>query len=416
MAAQRTFRQTALVLALALACVPALQAADSPIFFFPGMMVSNLTASNTVSDKCTQARSNVQLWPPQVLDLVAGRDCWYQSIRLNYTAGRFVNGSGASVWADTLSPLPSSFNASLAIWVAELQKMFPNYKYGENLFIMGYDWRLDLNSMGSSSQLSQLAAAILSRSSASSRAILMGHSLGALVAAQLLSLPEVRARVKGFISYAGPFGGTATAISPRVSGELASLVPPELLQGITLPIPGIDALVREVTWNGVKGMASLAMLLPYSAAYANGTDPVVVRTASRSYRVSQMAGLLRDVGDTLLADTFNQTHTLDKLITAGPIPGVDVYCMYGVGLQTVRQLVFNVTLSDKIAPLPSAYLYGRGDSVVPFDSLRLCDRLTSGSGKVRRIPGTSGKHLGIMRESSVLAFTKVALEALRQRI
>lgn len=53
------------------------------------------------------------------------------------------------------------------------------------------DWRLDLNSMGSSSQLSQLAAAILSRSSASSRAILMGHSLGALLAAQLLSLPDV---------------------------------------------------------------------------------------------------------------------------------------------------------------------------------------------------------------------------------
>ena len=53
------------------------------------------------------------------------------------------------------------------------------------------DWRLDVGSMGSSSQLSQLAAAILSRTSASSRAILMGHSLGALVAAQLLSLPEV---------------------------------------------------------------------------------------------------------------------------------------------------------------------------------------------------------------------------------
>ena len=51
---------------------------------------------------------------------------------------RFINGSGASVWADTLSPLPSSFNASLAIWVAELQKIFSGYKYGENLFIMGY--------------------------------------------------------------------------------------------------------------------------------------------------------------------------------------------------------------------------------------------------------------------------------------
>jgi hypothetical protein len=76
----------------------------------------------------------------------------------------------------------------------------------------------------------------------------------------------------------------------------------------------------------------------------------------------------------LQANTFNKTHTLDTLIANGPIPGVDVYCVYGFNISTVRQLVFNVTLSDKIAPLPSSYLYGRGDSVVPFDSLKLCDR------------------------------------------
>ncbi|WIA40522.1 hypothetical protein OEZ86_013870 [Tetradesmus obliquus] len=129
-----------------------------------------------------------------------------------------------------------------------------------------------------------------------------------------------------------------------------------------------------------------------------------------------MAGLLRDVGDTLLADTFNQTHTLDKLIANGPIPGVDVYCVYGFDISTVRQLVFNVTLSDKIAPLPSAYLYGRGDSVVPFDSLRLCDRLTTGTGKVRRVPGVSGKHLGIFIGPAVLAQTRGIIAALRRRV
>jgi hypothetical protein len=75
----------------------------------------------------------------------------------------------------------------------------------------------------------------------------------------------------------------------------------------------------------------------------------------------------------LQARTVSQTRTLDKLVT-GPIPGVDVYCMYGSNLTTVQQLVFNVALSKNIAPLPSSYLYGRGDSVVPFDSLRLCDR------------------------------------------
>jgi hypothetical protein len=83
-----------------------------------------------------------------------------------------------------------------------------------------------------------------------------------------------RARVKGLISYSAPFGGAVTTVAPRITGQLTDLVPPELLQGVTLPIPGIDALVRDVTWNTVKGMASLAMLLPYSAAYVNGTDPV----------------------------------------------------------------------------------------------------------------------------------------------
>jgi hypothetical protein len=83
-----------------------------------------------------------------------------------------------------------------------------------------------------------------------------------------------RARVKGFISYAAPFGGAVAAVAPRTSGDLSSLVPAELLTGVSSPIPGLEAVVREVTWNGVQGMASLAMLLPYSAAYANGTDPV----------------------------------------------------------------------------------------------------------------------------------------------
>jgi hypothetical protein len=51
---------------------------------------------------------------------------------------RFVNGTGAGVWTDIVAPFPSGINASLAIWVTELQKIFPQYKYGENLFIMAY--------------------------------------------------------------------------------------------------------------------------------------------------------------------------------------------------------------------------------------------------------------------------------------
>jgi hypothetical protein len=51
---------------------------------------------------------------------------------------RFVNGTGVGVWAEQPTAPPSSPNASLAIWVAEVQKMFPSYKYGVNLFMMAY--------------------------------------------------------------------------------------------------------------------------------------------------------------------------------------------------------------------------------------------------------------------------------------
>jgi pimeloyl-ACP methyl ester carboxylesterase len=58
------------------------------------------------------------------------------------------------------------------------------------LFVVA-DWRLDVDSMAQTTQLQQLAQAIIDRTSASNRAILMGHSIGALVARKLLELDNV---------------------------------------------------------------------------------------------------------------------------------------------------------------------------------------------------------------------------------
>jgi hypothetical protein len=51
---------------------------------------------------------------------------------------RFVNGTGASVWAAPFTAAPSGTDSSLATWVVEIQKMFPSYQYGVNLFIMAF--------------------------------------------------------------------------------------------------------------------------------------------------------------------------------------------------------------------------------------------------------------------------------------
>jgi hypothetical protein len=103
----------------------------------------------------------------------------------------------------------------------------------------------------------------------------------------------------------------------------------------------------------------------------------------------------------LQANTFNQTHTLDALTANGPIPGVNVYCMYGRHLRTVKQIVFNVTLSNNIAPMPTRYGYGLGDSVVPFDSLKLCDRYANFA-ELHLVSTASRPHWFCMRSCSTL--------------
>jgi hypothetical protein len=53
-----------------------------------GIMLSYLTGSNKATGACTQATTKTQLWPPQVADLIFNRACWYQSVQLDYQAGR----------------------------------------------------------------------------------------------------------------------------------------------------------------------------------------------------------------------------------------------------------------------------------------------------------------------------------------
>jgi pimeloyl-ACP methyl ester carboxylesterase len=62
--------------------------------------------------------------------------------------------------------------------------------------LMCADWRLDVDSMAQTSQLQQLAQAILDRTNATNRAILMGHSFGALVAAKLLQRADVWVNIR----------------------------------------------------------------------------------------------------------------------------------------------------------------------------------------------------------------------------
>lgn len=92
------------------------------------------------------------------------------------------------------------------------------------------------------------------------------------------------------------------------------------------------------------------------------------------YQISHVSYFVFCLYQSPQASAFDQVHTLDRLTASGPIPGVDVYCMYGVNLNTVTQLGFRVDLLKSSAAVPSTFQMTSGDSVVPIVSLRLCDR------------------------------------------
>ncbi|KAF8062720.1 PLA2G15 [Scenedesmus sp. PABB004] len=272
------------------------------------------------------------------------------------------------------------------------------YARGTNLFVLPYDFRQDPATLEASGQLGGLAAAI-SRGVARAgrrKAVLLGHSEGSVVALKLLRSGLIRDQVQGFLALAPPWGGSPAAIPAAVAGSYDYLLPwlaPEL--GAVLGADDgdggggedgtLNAAARRALHAATRGMPSVAALLPY--AEAMGAASVSVNAGNVTYTTAQLDRLLADTGEAALAEAYGRLHQLPALVAGGPISGVRTFCLFGATADTPLSWVWDAPLTPGAAVVPRVGRVGKGDGVVPLQSLRLCGSLATSAADIFELPG-----------------------------
>ncbi|KAF8067395.1 hypothetical protein HT031_002443 [Scenedesmus sp. PABB004] len=335
------------------------------------------------------------------------------SVRYDAASRRFANSTGTALW-----PHEGGWPDGTAyllwrlyynpLWRALVRGQ--GYRLGVDLFAAPYDWRLGFDGLEQVGAFDQMAARVEAavRQNCGQRAVIISHSMGVNVALRLLRHPRLgawrRANVRGLVQIGGAFAGaSATLWETKLSGTLnpypafLNALPPQLVAA--LPTFPLEAAVYEFS----LGMPSGLVLLP--TGMAEGRDHVVVATRRRNYTVAQQGQLLRDMGDEQSALLLDASLAANReLLAAGPVPGVETFCVYGTAVPTPLTLVYDVDALPRRAPLrrPAAKVLGPGDGSMSLATLRLCSMLAPVDHLVE-ITDPTVDHAGVVSQPNGLA-------------
>lgn len=136
---------------------------------------------------------SISVWPPGAI--AANRACWPRLLRLSCcdgSTGGLIDAPGVRVAAALGGPRGVDYGlfavAGYSTLAAAVSKAFPS----SDVYGAPYDFRRSPTGLGADAELSRIADAV-SRAVALAngrRAVLVGHSMGSLVAAALLTRPD----------------------------------------------------------------------------------------------------------------------------------------------------------------------------------------------------------------------------------
>ncbi|WIA09654.1 hypothetical protein OEZ85_009041 [Tetradesmus obliquus] len=383
----------------------------------PGIMGSDLDVRllGARNGPCSIRMSHFSLWPPFNPEIVTNPACFkylLQPVPCTQS-GRpaLCSNPGVTMW---VSPGGDDGTQAFAFKqggynrLAEFLVREYGYSLGKDLFAAPYDWRLSLEALDDSGQYDAIAkrisAAVLR---CDKKAIIIGHSMGTLVALGLLQSPRFEAwreqNVLGYVALAPPFGGSTYAIANKLGGNRINLL--QSLGDLLQPV------LNEIMYHGSRGMPSMLMMMPYAGIW--GKEHVLVSTPQRNYTIADLASLFTAIGDTQSAELYGNAHDLSKLVALGPVPGVKTYCIYGTGIPTVESWSYRSIVANRPAAPGTAVpaLVGQGDGVVNLESMQLCKQLTSAS-HVYEIPAAVNHGNVVWHPSSLAALRQVLDDAL----
>ncbi|XP_004393418.1 PREDICTED: phosphatidylcholine-sterol acyltransferase [Odobenus rosmarus divergens] len=328
------------------------------------------------------------IWLDLNMFLPLGVDCWIDNTRVVYnrSSGRVSNAPGVQIRVPGFGKTYSVEyldNNKLAGYMHTLVQNLVNNGYvrDETVRAAPYDWRLEPSQQ--EEYYRKLAGLVEEMHAAYGKPVfLIGHSLGSLhLLYFLLRQPQAwKDRfVDGFISLGAPWGGSIKPMLVLASGDN---------QGI--PIMSSIKLREEQ-----RITTTSPWMFPSSEAWPE--DHVFISTPSINYTGRDFQRFFADVH---FEEGWYMWLQSRDLLAGLPAPGVEVYCLYGVGLPTPRTYIFD---HDFPYTDPVAVLYEDGDDTVATRSTELCAHWQSRQPQpVHLLPLHGTEHLNMVFSNQTL--------------
>jgi len=392
-----------LLLPLSLLLLPLGAGAASPVIIVPGdgsnQLEARLDKPSTVSWRCEKKADWFRLWL-DTANLLLATDCWADNVRVAYDEERdeLSNAPGVETrvpyWGSTeameeLDPgLPLHASGVFRKMVQSMEAA--GLQKNKTLRGAPYDFRFAPSSRQGARFTADLKQLIEETSHATgSRVSLVSHSMGCLQVLYLLNhqTQEWKDRyVEKWIPLAGPYGGSAKEMLLHASGDASG-------------VPGVSSLAIRAEQRSYETNFWLAPVPRWFG------DRVLVTTPTRNYSAQDYDAFFEDVGFPTGKKLIRRIADVTSAVDA---PGVDVVCMYSLGVATPDRYEYDEAGFDKHPQTAN----GDGDGTVNALSLRLCERWAQSGAQSRSakvVPFSKVTHQGMLTDDGVL---KVLLKEL----
>ncbi|MBN3315171.1 LCAT acyltransferase, partial [Atractosteus spatula] len=372
-----------------------------PLILVPGNLGNRLEARidkpSLVHWLCYRKTENFfTIWIDLNMFMPIGIDCWIDNIRIVYnrTTRKSSNAPGVEIRVPGFGqtyPVEFLDTNKLTGYFHTMVEHLVNFGYVRNETIRAapYDWRIAPNEQEEYfAKLKELVEQMYSEYQ--QPVYLLGHSMGSNYILYFLNEQPQHWKdryIKGFISLGAPWGGAVKPLRVLASGENDGI---PLVSNIK-----IREEQRMTTTN--------PWMIPTDQAWP--TDHAFISTPNYNYTYRDYERFFKDIhfedGWHMWEDTRNLTAWL-------PPPGVEVYCMYGVGLPTPVTYIYDENFPNAD---PVDIVYDDGDDTVDSRSMELCKRWVGKQEEPVHIIELKGMaHLDIVFNDRALTLIQEILE------
>lgn len=376
----------------------------SPVIFVPGdggsQIEAKLNKTTVVHYLCEKVSNeyfniwlNLELLVPIIID------CWIDNMKLIYNnvTRTTRNQDGVDIripgWGDpfVVEYLDPS-KASPGSYFKDIGNMLVDQlQYSRNYSVRGapYDFRKAPNE--NQEFFNKLKGLVEDTYYANKRipVTLVAHSMGgpmSLIFLQLQNQQWKNKYINCLITLAGVWGGSVKALKVFAIGD-------DL---------GAYLLRQSILKDQQITSPSLGWLLP-SRLFWKETE-VLVESEQKNYTLSTLQDYLIDIN---VPNAYEFKKDNEKYELNFAAPGVEVHCLYGIGIETVERLYYKPGTSIDGTP---QLISGDGDGTVNLRSLEGCKHW---QGKQKQkvysqaFPGVD--HMDILRNNNVLSYIKTVL-------